>query len=77
MFRANFCPSVTVIVACRWFLYYLTYIDDARSNTNQVVEKYLGSQVEMCEETHIVIHIQLSVIAFQFERTLEYIDKCY
>ena len=26
----------TVIVASRWFLYYLTYIDDARSNTNQV-----------------------------------------
>jgi len=25
----------TVIVASRWFLYYLTYIDDARSNTNQ------------------------------------------
>ena len=24
----------TVIVASRWFLYYLTYIDDARSNTN-------------------------------------------
>ena len=28
----------TVIVASRWFLYYLTYIDDARSNTNQVTE---------------------------------------
>ena len=26
----------TVIVASRWFLYYLTYIDDARLNTNQV-----------------------------------------
>ena len=26
----------TVIVVSRWFLYYLTYIDDARSNTNQV-----------------------------------------
>ena len=26
----------TVIVASRWFLFYLTYIDDARSNTNQV-----------------------------------------
>ena len=26
----------TVIVASRWFLYYLTYIDDVRSNTNQV-----------------------------------------
>jgi len=26
----------TVIVASRWFLLYLTYIDDARSNTNQV-----------------------------------------
>ena len=25
----------TVIVASRWFLYYLTYIDDARSNTNK------------------------------------------
>ena len=25
----------TVIVASRWFLFYLTYIDDARSNTNQ------------------------------------------
>jgi len=28
----------TVIVASRWFLYYLTYIDDARSNTNQVYD---------------------------------------
>ena len=28
----------TVIVASRWFLYYLTYIDDARSNTNQEKE---------------------------------------
>ena len=27
----------TVIVASRWFLYYFTYIDDARSNTNQVI----------------------------------------
>ena len=26
----------TVIVASRWFLYYLTYIDDVRSNINQV-----------------------------------------
>jgi len=26
----------TVIVASRWFLYYFTYIYDARSNTNQV-----------------------------------------
>jgi len=26
----------TVIAASRWFLYYLTYIDDAPSNTNQV-----------------------------------------
>ena len=26
----------TVIVASRWFLYYLTYIDDVRSNKNQV-----------------------------------------
>jgi len=25
----------TVIVASRWFLFYLTYIDDARSNTNK------------------------------------------
>ena len=25
----------TVIVASRWFLFYLTYIDDARSHTNQ------------------------------------------
>jgi len=25
----------TVIVASRWFPFYLTYIDDARSNTNQ------------------------------------------
>jgi len=31
----------TVIVASRWFLFYLTYIDDARSNTNQVYEKKL------------------------------------
>ena len=29
----------TVIVASRWFLYYLTYIDDARSNTNQVYKR--------------------------------------
>ena len=28
----------TVIVVSRWFLYYLIYIDDARSNTNQVNE---------------------------------------
>ena len=42
---SKFCPkhvelileiNKTVIVASRWFLYYLTYIDDARSNTNQV-----------------------------------------
>jgi len=26
----------TVIVASRWLLFYLTYIDDARSNTNQI-----------------------------------------
>jgi len=26
----------TVIVASRWFLYYFTYTDGARSNTNQV-----------------------------------------
>ena len=26
----------TVIVASRWFLHYLTYTDDTRSNTNQV-----------------------------------------
>ena len=26
----------TVIVASRWFLYYLTYIDGVRSNTNQI-----------------------------------------
>ena len=32
----------TVIVASRWFLYYLTYIDDARSNTNQVYEIFSG-----------------------------------
>ena len=25
----------TVIVASRWFLFYLTYVDHARSNTNQ------------------------------------------
>jgi len=25
----------TVIAAPHWFLFYLTYIDDARSNTNQ------------------------------------------
>ena len=31
----------TVIVASRWFLYYLTYMDDARSNTNQVYKKYV------------------------------------
>ena len=28
------------MVASRWFLYYLTYIDDARSNTNQVKLTY-------------------------------------
>jgi len=28
----------TVIVASRWFLYYFTYIDDARSNTNKVIK---------------------------------------
>ena len=28
----------TVIVASRWFLFYLTYIDDARSNTNQILD---------------------------------------
>ena len=32
--RGNVARSATVIVASRWFLYYLTYIDDARSNTN-------------------------------------------
>ena len=32
----------TVIVASRWFLYYLTYVDDARSNTNQVGFLSLG-----------------------------------
>ena len=26
----------TVIVASHWFLYYLTYIDDAGSNKNQI-----------------------------------------
>ena len=26
----------TVIVASHWFLYYLTYVDDVRSNTNEV-----------------------------------------
>ena len=30
----------TVVVASRWFLYYLTYIDDARSNTNQVYTQF-------------------------------------
>jgi len=30
----------TVIVASRWFLFYLTYIDDARSNTNQILLSY-------------------------------------
>ena len=29
----------TVIVASHWFPYYLTYIDDVRSNTNQVYTK--------------------------------------
>ena len=27
----------TVIVASRWFLFYLTYVDDARSKTNKIV----------------------------------------
>ena len=31
----------TVIVASRWFLYYLTYIDEARSNTNQEYDVFL------------------------------------
>ena len=31
----------TVIVASCWFLYYLNYIDDARSNTNQTHIKWL------------------------------------
>ena len=31
----------TLIVASRWFLYYLTYIDDALSNTNQVNTVYV------------------------------------
>ena len=30
----------TVNVASRWFLYYLTYIDDARSNTNQILSSF-------------------------------------
>jgi len=34
----------TVIVASRWFIYYLTYIDDARSNTNQVSKTDLRTQ---------------------------------
>ena len=28
------------IVASRWFIYYLTYIDDARSNTNQLSDLF-------------------------------------
>jgi len=38
----------TVIVASRWFLYYLTYIDDARSNTNQVHREWFTVAV-LCE----------------------------
>jgi hypothetical protein len=41
-----------------------------------MVEKYLGSQVEMREETRVVIHVKLSVVDVQFERKLEYVDKC-
>jgi len=36
----------TVIVASRWFLFYLTYIDNARSHTNQghlKCRRYLAS----------------------------------
>jgi len=39
--------SKTVIVASRWFLYYLTYIDDARSNTNQVSDRFLKNTQNM------------------------------
>ena len=38
----------TVIVASRWFLFYLTYINDARSNTNQVY-KFLHRMLSVRE----------------------------
>ena len=41
----------TVIVASRWFLFYLTYIDDARSNTNQVSLKMAKFKAETCRST--------------------------
>ena len=37
----------TVIVESRWFPYYLTYIDDARSNTNQIHE-YVQNRYHAC-----------------------------
>ena len=39
----------TVIVASRWFLCYLTCIDDARWNTNQVNERNLSNS--LCTDT--------------------------
>ena len=36
----------------------------------------MESQVEMREETHVVIHVKLPIIAAQFEWTLDYVGKC-
>jgi len=42
----------TVIVASRWFLYYLTYIDDARLNTNQVYMNFIITFYSFCIKTN-------------------------
>jgi len=62
----------TVIVVSRWFLYYLTYIDDARSKTNQFFSMYLFLFLTLCmfrahrahhQERQIVsIHPMVAVI---------------
>jgi len=49
------------------------YNSDAKRLT---VEEYVESQVEMREETHVVIHVKLPIIAAQFEWTLDYVGKC-
>ena len=44
----------TVIVASRWFLYYLTYIDDGQSNTNQVSVGILSGSAHVYTYTNMV-----------------------
>ena len=54
----------TVIVASRWFLFYLTYIDDARSNTNQAISmstSFGGSTYVSALCTRIVYSYPLSL----------------